>query len=234
MKDKNLLIGAGILATAGIIYLSKVIKTKNKVISDADIKARQDADAAALALENERKKALEYSNSLENKNSYKSKVSIIQQYLGVNPDGIVGQNTINALKSKFPQFPYISETNVDAIILAIDNISKTTNAVSNTNSTLLADRKAYAKKLVNLTSDESYWAVLSKDIKAPVYVYDNAKGTYVFQNRYQSYKKGSKFNGNRNNWSDPYLLDRGNGEVFICVGQYRMATDPLNFQLAIN
>jgi hypothetical protein len=234
MKNKNLLIGAALLGTAGVIYLSKVIKTKNKVITDTDIKAKQDAEANALKLEEERKKAYEQYTSLENKNSYKSKVSVVQQYLGVNPDGIVGQNTINALKSKFPQFPYISETNVDAIILAIDSLNKTTNSMTNANASLLSERKAYAKKLVSLTSDQSYYAVLLKDINAPVYIYDQKKGMYVFQNSYQKYRKGAKYNGNAKNWSDPYLLDRGNGEIFICVGQYRMATDPLNFQLAVN
>ncbi len=46
-------------------------------------------------------KEIVVAKSLQNKDSYKSKVAEIQTILGVTPDGIVGKNTLMALQNKY-------------------------------------------------------------------------------------------------------------------------------------
>lgn len=116
MKSKNLIIGAALLGTAGYLYFKNVIKKKNQLITDAEIKAKQDAEAAQLAIENAKKKAALDAQSIANKKSFSSKISVIQQFLGVNPDGIVGPNTIIALNKRFPKYVTITKANVDFIL----------------------------------------------------------------------------------------------------------------------
>jgi peptidoglycan hydrolase-like protein with peptidoglycan-binding domain len=108
------LIGAG----AYIIYSRNRKKANSETTEDA-IRDKQKEEAEQAAKDAARDTAREQYNSLQNPNSYKSKVARVQGFLGVAIDGIVGPQTLGALKKKFPQFQFMNSTNIDAIIAAI-------------------------------------------------------------------------------------------------------------------
>jgi len=222
MNNKNLIIGSVLLATAGYLYFTKVVKKKDQLITDAEIKAKQDAEKAAKELEIERAKAKEDAESLANKNSFASKVSVIQQYLGVSADGKVGPNTNNALKLKFPEYSTITQYNVDSIIAKINaNVKDASDLSAQQSATVkLQEKVAFAKRLETLTNG-SYYAVLLQDVSAPAYAFDSLTNSYRFLGTYKKFYKGNQFS-NR-------LVSRGNGEILIKDGTTRYAVDPNNF-----
>jgi hypothetical protein len=59
---------------------------------------KEQINDALIVVANEANKAI---NSIGNKNSYISKVAVIQKDIGVTPDGIVGKNTLQALDKKY-------------------------------------------------------------------------------------------------------------------------------------
>lgn len=119
MKSSKLLIAVGAAALAGYAFVT--IKKQKRAITDAEIKAKQDAEAAAKAIAQAKADAKSRVNSLLNKNSYASKVAKVQLFLGVTPDGIVGKNTLLALKEKMPKYTKITSTNIDAILYDINS-----------------------------------------------------------------------------------------------------------------
>jgi murein L,D-transpeptidase YcbB/YkuD len=120
MKKNTTLILSTVLIGAGayIIYSRNRKKANFSTTEDA-IKAKQKEEANKAAKDAARDTAREQYNSLQNPNSYKSKVARVQGFLGVAIDGIVGPQTLGALKKKFPQFQTMNSTNIDAIIAAI-------------------------------------------------------------------------------------------------------------------
>jgi peptidoglycan hydrolase-like protein with peptidoglycan-binding domain len=120
MKKNTTLILSTVLIGAGayIIYSRNRKKANSSTTEDA-IKAKQKEEADKAAKDAARDTAREQYNSLQNPNSYKSKVARVQGFLGVAIDGIVGPQTLGALKKKFPQFQFMNSTNIDAIIAAI-------------------------------------------------------------------------------------------------------------------
>jgi peptidoglycan hydrolase-like protein with peptidoglycan-binding domain len=120
MKKNTTLILSTVLIGAGayIIYSRNRKKANSSTTEDA-IKDKQKEEAEQAAKDAARDAAREQYNSLQNPNSYKSKVARVQGFLGVAIDGIVGPQTLGALKKKFPQFQFMNSTNIDAIIAAI-------------------------------------------------------------------------------------------------------------------
>jgi murein L,D-transpeptidase YcbB/YkuD len=120
MKKNTTLILSTVLIGAGayIIYSRNRKKANSETTEDA-IKQKQKEEAEQAAKDAARDTAREQYNSLQNPNSYKSKVARVQGFLGVAIDGIVGPQTLGALKRKFPQFQFMNSTNIDAIIAAI-------------------------------------------------------------------------------------------------------------------
>jgi murein L,D-transpeptidase YcbB/YkuD len=120
MKKNTTLILSTVLIGAGayIIYSRNRKKANSGTTEDA-IKQKQKEEAEQAAKDAARDTAREQYNSLQNPNSYKSKVARVQGFLGVAIDGIVGPQTLGALKKKFPQFQFMNSTNIDAIIAAI-------------------------------------------------------------------------------------------------------------------
>jgi len=104
MSKKNLYLFGGIALLGGAAYLAfKKGVFGKKVVTPEDMKAKQVEDAkqaAAIAAGTEAKKA---ATSITNPDSMKAKISYIQSWLGVSPDGIVGPNTLKALAAKYPQ-----------------------------------------------------------------------------------------------------------------------------------
>ena len=120
MKKNTTLILSTVLIGAGayIIYSRNRKKANSGTTEDA-IRDKQKEEADKAAKDAARDTAREQYNSLQNPNSYKSKVARVQGFLGVAIDGIVGPQTLGALKKKFPQFQFMNSTNIDAIIAAI-------------------------------------------------------------------------------------------------------------------
>jgi hypothetical protein len=120
MKKNYTLILSTVLVGAGafLIY-NRSRKDKKESTTEEGIKDKQKEEAEQAKRDAAKDAAKEQWNSLQNPNSYKSKVARVQGFLGVAIDGIVGPQTLGALKRKFPQFQFMNSTNIDAIIAAI-------------------------------------------------------------------------------------------------------------------
>ena len=115
MKINNnvlLIGGAAIVAGAYMIYK----KSKNKsVTTELDIAKKQMIEQSEI-IKAEKKAAIkETANSLQNPNSIKSKIAVIQRSIGVNPDGIIGPQTLNKLKTFFPLLVNLTNANIERI-----------------------------------------------------------------------------------------------------------------------
>jgi LPXTG-motif cell wall-anchored protein len=228
MKINNniLLIGGAAIAAGAYLVYKKTKENKDLLNSELDaaqkavIDAETKAAAAKQAAINAQK---EKANSLENPNSNASKVAKVQLYLGVNPDGKVGANTLKALVAKFNNFTTITSSNVDAILAEIDARKKSASDLSQkqTSTSALQAKVAFAKRLETLTSDGSHYAVLLNNVSAPAYAFDSLTNSYRYLGNKKSFFKGNQFVSN--------LVSRGNGEILIKDGSTRYSVDPNNF-----
>jgi len=105
-NPKNLLTAA--LVGAGVYYAfrwgkKKVTETPAESFDEASarIKREQQQAAAIKKTENEQRKAAKAASSIQSPDSYKGKVGEIQSILGVNIDGIPGQQTQSAYARRF-------------------------------------------------------------------------------------------------------------------------------------
>ena len=115
MKINNTVLligGAAVVAGAYMIYK----KSKNKVVTtELDIAKKQMIEQSEI-IKAEKKAAIkETANSLQNPNSIKSKIAVIQRSIGVNPDGIIGPQTLNKLKTFFPLLVNLTNANIERI-----------------------------------------------------------------------------------------------------------------------
>ena len=119
MKKNTTLILSTVLVGAGayIIYSRNRKKANSTNVEDIEARQKEQAEQQAKAIARENAK-YQY-NSFDNPYSYKSKVARVQGFLGVAIDGIVGPQTLGALRQKFPQFQTMNSTNIDAITAAI-------------------------------------------------------------------------------------------------------------------
>jgi murein L,D-transpeptidase YcbB/YkuD len=116
MKKNTTLILSTVLVGAGAFLIYNRSRKAKKGVSVNEIEAKQKEEKEALDREKARQAARDQYNSLENPNSYKSKVARLQLFLGTTPDGIVGPNTLNALKEKMPKYQTINSSNIDFIL----------------------------------------------------------------------------------------------------------------------
>jgi peptidoglycan hydrolase-like protein with peptidoglycan-binding domain len=118
-KNTTLILSTVLIGAGAFIIYSRNRKKANSGTTEDAIRDKQKEEADKAAKDAARDTAREQYNSLQNPNSYKSKVARVQGFLGVAIDGIVGPQTLGALKKKFPQFQFMNSTNIDAIIAAI-------------------------------------------------------------------------------------------------------------------
>ena len=113
MNKNYLLIGSIALVGAGAYLLykkkTKTLASENEILQN-QIDA-QEKDALLIIAQNKKNA----STSLENKNSPKSKIALIQQSIGVTPDGIVGPQTLSKLKTLFPNLVNLTNANIQQI-----------------------------------------------------------------------------------------------------------------------
>jgi len=199
LNNNVLLIGgAAIAAGAYMIYtkskekkdqLSDELDAAKKAAADAELKAAAAKQAAIDA----KKESL---NSLENPNSYASKVYTIQLYLGVKPDTIVGANTNKALVTKFPKYATITSSNVDAILKDIETAKTAASQMSQNKVTTDAKQSAidYARKFTAyMKATKNVYAELTADFKAPILEFDNFTKNYKLTGYVYQFKKGERF-----------------------------------------
>ena len=232
LNNNVLLIGGAAVAAGAYMIYKKSKENKEKFSDELDAakKAASDAELKAAAAKqaaiNAKKESL---NSLENPNSYASKVAKIQLYLGVTPDGKVGPNTIKALLTMMSsKFDTINSSNVDAILTEINARRKSASDLSQktTTTTALQQKIAFANKLETLTSDGTKYAELLNNVSAPAYAFDSLTSSYRYLGNKKSFFKGNRFEKN--------LVSRGNGEILIKDGSTRYAVDPNNFIVKSN
>jgi hypothetical protein len=118
-KNTTLILSTVLIGAGAFIIYSRNRKKSNSSTTEEGIKEKQKEEEKAKAEAKERQDAEAQWNSLQNPHSYKSKVARVQGFLGVAIDGIVGPQTLGALRNKFPQFPTMNPNNIDAIIAAI-------------------------------------------------------------------------------------------------------------------
>ena len=113
-KTIYLLTGLGLLAGAAVYAYKKGIFSK-KPVTDADIKNAQKDSSISNGLIAVANQVKDSSISIANPSSLKAKISVIQQWLGVSPDGILGPVTLKALNAKYPLVTQWNDTNISSL-----------------------------------------------------------------------------------------------------------------------
>jgi hypothetical protein len=230
--DNNVLIigGAAIAVGAYMVY-KKTKESKDLLSSELDASKKAEADAlakAAAAKAAQVAAAKAQANSLQNPNSYASKVAKVQLYLGVNPDGKVGANTNKALVLKFSNYTTITSSNVDDILKDID--SRNANAKVVAQNKVTTDKKQevinYAKSFVAALNNDNVYAELFYDWKAPIMNYDAFTKTYKQTGEVYNFRKGAKF-GKAAGF--PLIYANDGGYVYAVYGQDYYKIDPKFF-----
>lgn len=114
--NNNVLIigGAAIVAGAYLIY-KKSKEKKSALTTELDIAKKQMLEQSEIIKAEKIAKIKSTVNSLQNPNSMKSKIAVIQRSIGVNPDGIVGAQTLTQLKTLFPLLVNLTNANIERI-----------------------------------------------------------------------------------------------------------------------
>jgi LPXTG-motif cell wall-anchored protein len=113
MNKNYLLIGGLALLGTGAYFIYK--KNKESEVSNEDILAKQKEAQEKNALIIIAEQKHQASIDLQNKNSKKSKIAVIQKAIGVTPDGILGPQTLNKLKQFFPLLVNLTDANLERI-----------------------------------------------------------------------------------------------------------------------
>jgi murein L,D-transpeptidase YcbB/YkuD len=114
LSNNVLIIGGAVIAGAYLVY-KKTKANKSALTTELDI-AKKQMQVQSEVIKAEQVKAIkEKANSLQNPNSIKSKIAVIQRSIGVNPDGIVGPQTLNQLKTQFPMLVNLTNANIERI-----------------------------------------------------------------------------------------------------------------------
>lgn len=116
MKKNTTLILSTVLVGAGAFLIYNRSRKAKKGVSNEELEAKMKAEAEEEAKAAAREAAKNKYNSLENPNSYKSKVARVQAFLGVAIDGIVGPQTLGALRQRLPKYQTINSSNIDFIL----------------------------------------------------------------------------------------------------------------------
>jgi murein L,D-transpeptidase YcbB/YkuD len=115
LSNNTLIIGgAAVIAGAYLVY-KKTKSNKDALTTELDI-AKKQMQVQSEVIKAEQIKAIKAkANSLQNPNSIKSKIAVIQRSIGVNPDGIVGSQTLKQLKTQFPMLVNLTNANIERI-----------------------------------------------------------------------------------------------------------------------
>lgn len=116
MKKNTTLILSTVLVGAGAYLIYNRSRKAKAGVSNEELEAKMKAEAEEAARAAARESAKNQYNSLENPNSYKSKVARVQAFLGVAIDGIVGPQTLGALRLRLPKYQTINSSNIDFIL----------------------------------------------------------------------------------------------------------------------
>ena len=213
LNNNVLLIGTAAIAAGAYMIYKKSKEAKKELSSELDAAKKAEADAlakAAAAKAAQVAAAKAAANSLENPNSYASKVAKIQLYLGVASDGKVGPNTNKALVAKFPKYSTITSSNVDAILKDIETAKTAASQMAQNKVTSDAQQKVidYAKNYATALKNTNFYAELTADFRAPILNYDAFTKTYKLTGEYEQFDKGDKF-GAGANFPLYYLNDGG-------------------------
>jgi hypothetical protein len=115
LNNNVLLIGGAAIAAGAYMIYKKSKEAKSALTTELDIAKKQMIEQSEI-IKAEKKAAIkEATNSLQNPNSVKSKIALIQRSIGVNPDGIVGAQTLNKLKTFFPLLVNLTSANIEKI-----------------------------------------------------------------------------------------------------------------------
>jgi len=120
MKNNNIYLvgGALLLVSGGYIAYKKGLFGGNPVgedVTKTDVTEAQKEKQIEEGLIIEAKKQKARTTTIENPNSFKAKVAVIQGKLGVAMDGIVGSQTRMALTAKFPEITDLTPSNIDSV-----------------------------------------------------------------------------------------------------------------------
>ena len=121
MKTRNIIIAVALAGAGAYFAVKKGLFKKKSVVTNADILEAQQNEDIKNQLLAEQKKAKASTTTIQNSNSYKAKVAKIQLYLGIASDGIFGNQTLLAIKNKFPNLADITladwqeEKNIDIL-----------------------------------------------------------------------------------------------------------------------
>jgi LPXTG-motif cell wall-anchored protein len=119
MNKNYLIIGGIALAGAGAYFLykkkAKTLTSENEILQN-QLDAEKE-NALKIIAQNKKKSSI----SLQNRNSNKSKIAVIQQAIGVASDGIVGPQTLNKLKTLFPNLVNLTNANIEQIYTFCNN-----------------------------------------------------------------------------------------------------------------
>jgi murein L,D-transpeptidase YcbB/YkuD len=164
LNNNALLIGgAAVVAGAYLVYKTSKAN-KSAMTTELDIIKKQVIDAQAKAKAAEINAAKIKVNSLENPTSTKSKIAVIQRSIGVNPDGIVGTQTLKQLKVQFPMLVNLTSANIERIYNYV---------------------KANPYTMPNATSVQLDYG---KTLYTPLIVPNNNSGVNVFTETFKTFK----------------------------------------------
>jgi hypothetical protein len=197
LNNNVLLIGTAAIAAGAYMIYKKSKEAKKELSSELDAAKKAEADAlakAAAAKAAQVAAAKAAANSLENPNSYASKVAKVQLYLGVASDGKVGANTNKALVAKFPKYATITSSNVDAILADIETAKTAANQMAQNKVTTDAKQKLidYAKNFAIAANKEGMIAETIREHNAPQHRWDTYSKRWIPTGEYKFFRKGTE------------------------------------------
>jgi hypothetical protein len=97
-------IALGLAGVGFIAYKKGVFKNIHveKFLTPLGLKSKMSEQEIANAQKAEARQVAASTTAIQNPNSLKALIAIIQLDLAVSPDGIIGKNTIAALRAKYP------------------------------------------------------------------------------------------------------------------------------------
>lgn len=115
INNNTLIIGGAAVLAASYVVYKKTQDKRNSLNTELDIAKKQAETAEAKAKKAAADAASAKANSLQNPNSLKSKIAVIQKSIGVVPDGIIGTQSLKQLKTLFPMLVNLTNANIERI-----------------------------------------------------------------------------------------------------------------------
>lgn len=112
--NTTLLIGGAAVVVGAYLVYEKSKKNKSAT-TELDIAKKQMLEQSEIVKAEKILALKSITNSLQNPNSVKSKIAVIQRSIGVTPDGIIGTQTLKQLKTLFPLLVNLTNDNIERI-----------------------------------------------------------------------------------------------------------------------